>query len=103
MRWAAIFTDRTDAGDIRAAHLEDHLAYLKSNKGTIMIAGPLRQEPDSAPLGGLWIIEGETRAEVEALIAEDPFQVHGLRASTTIYCWAAAPLFADVVIGTKDA
>ena len=53
MRWAAIFTDRTDAGDIRAAHLEDHLAYLKRNKGTIMIAGPLRQEADSAPLGGL--------------------------------------------------
>jgi uncharacterized protein YciI len=101
MRWVAIFTDRQDSGDIRTAHMADHLDYLERNKGVIVIAGPIRPEPDAAPAGGLWIIEGETRADVEALIAQDPFKVHGLRASTTVYSWAAAPLFEDVFIGKR--
>ncbi len=101
MRWAAIFTDRPDSGAIRAAHVADHQAYLRRYKGKITLAGAMRPEPDGTPKGGLWLFEAETRAEVEAIIAEDPFQIHGLRATTDIYAWAPAPGFEDVEIGPK--
>lgn len=101
MRWAAIFTDRPDSGDIRAAHIEAHQAYLRKYKGRITLCGALRPEPGGAPAGGLWLFEADTKAEVEAIIAEDPFQVHGLRATTDIYAWAPAPGFEDVGIAPK--
>lgn len=101
MRWAAIFTDRPDSGDIRAAHIAAHQAYLRKYKGRITLCGALRPEPGGAPIGGLWLFEAETKADVEAIIAEDPFQVHGLRATTDIHAWAPAPGFEDVEIGPK--
>ncbi|WP_417579260.1 YciI family protein [Pelagibacterium sp.] len=101
MRWAALFTDKTEgAADIRAAHTGAHQAYLRKYKGQILLAGAMRPEPDATPVGGLWIFEAETRAEVEKIIAEDPFQIHGLRASTTINAWGTAPGYEDVGIVT---
>ena len=101
MRWAAFFTDRADGGDIRAAHTEAHQAYLRQYKGQIVLAGALRPEPGGTPKGGLWIFEAETKAEVEKIIAEDAFQVQGLRASTEIFAWGTAPGFEDMEIGPR--
>ena len=102
MRWAAFFTDKTEgAGEIRAAHVDAHQAYLRQHKGKIVLAGAMRPEPGGAPVGGLWIFEAETKAEVEALIALDPFQIHGLRATTTVYAWGTAPGFEDMEIGPR--
>ncbi|WMT86883.1 YciI family protein [Pelagibacterium sp. 26DY04] len=101
MRWAALFTDRTDGADIRAAHTEAHQAYLRKYKGRIALAGALRPEPGGAPSGGLWIFEAESRAEVEQIIAEDPFQIHGLRATSEVFAWGTAPGFEDIEIGAR--
>jgi len=101
MRWAALFTDREDGAEIRAAHTRAHQAYLREYKGRIVLAGARRIDPDGAPVGGLWIFEAESRAEVEAIIARDPFQIHGLRASTEIYAWGIAPGFEDMAIGQR--
>lgn len=101
MRWAALFSDRPDGAAIRAAHMEAHQAYLRENKGRIILAGARRLDPDGAPVGGLWIFEADSREEVEAIIARDPFQIHGLRATTEIYAWGTAPGFEDMVIGPR--
>ncbi|SDG20296.1 YciI family protein [Pelagibacterium luteolum] len=102
MRWAALFTDKVEgAGDIRAAHTEAHQAYLRKYKGQIVLAGAMRPEPGGAPKGGLWIFEADTKAEVEKIIAEDPFQIHGLRATTDVYAWGTAPGFEDMEIGAR--
>ena len=101
MSWAPLFTDRPDSVEIRSAHIEAHQAYLRKYKGAITLCGALRPEPDAAPKGGLWLFEAETRAEVEAIIAEDPFQIHGLRATTDIYAWAPAPGFEDVTVAAR--
>lgn len=99
MRWAAIFTDKTDgAAEIRAAHLADHQAYLRKYKGRITLCGAMRPDLDAAPIGGLWLFEAETKADVLAIIAEDPFQIHGLRATSDVYAWAPAPGFEDVEV-----
>lgn len=101
MRWAALFTDHPDGGDIRMEHTEAHQAYLRENKGKIVLAGAMRPEPGGIPKGGLWIFEAETREEVEAIIAEDPFQIHGLRATTQVLAWGTAPGFEDMEIGVR--
>jgi uncharacterized protein YciI len=101
MRWAAFFTDREDGADIRAAHSAAHQAYLRKYKGTIILAGALRPEPDGVPNGGLWVFEAGSKADVEAIIAEDPFQIHGLRATSEVFAWGTAPGFEDVEIGSR--
>ncbi|WP_425033599.1 YciI family protein [Pelagibacterium sp.] len=102
MRWAALFTDKTEgAAEIRAAHTADHQAYLREYKGQILLAGAMRAEPDGAPVGGLWIFQADTKEEVEAIIARDPFQIHGLRATTTINAWGTAPGYEDVAIAPR--
>jgi uncharacterized protein len=102
MRWAALFTDKTEgAAEIRAEHTADHQAYLRKYKGKIVLAGAMRAQEGGSPVGGLWIFEAETKAEVEKIIAEDPFQIHGLRATTTINVWGTAPGYEDVEIAPR--
>jgi uncharacterized protein len=102
MRWAALFTDKTEgAAEIRAEHTADHQAYLRKYKGKIVLAGAMRAQEGGSPVGGLWIFEAETKAEVEKIIAEDPFQIHGLRATTTINVWGTAPGYEDVEIAAR--
>ncbi len=102
MRWAALFTDKTEgAAEIRAEHTADHQAYLRKYKGKIVLAGAMRAQEGGSPVGGLWIFEAETKAEVEKIIAEDPFQIHGLRATTTINVWGTAPGYEDVAIAPR--
>lgn len=103
MRWAALFTDREDSGDIRAAHASAHQAFLRAHKGEIVLAGALREEHGGVPSGGLWIFEAESRQDVEAIIAKDPFIVHGLRSSSTVFAWGVAPGFEDMLIGPGSA
>lgn len=103
MRWVALFEDKTDgAADIRARLTEVHQAYLRANKGKIVLAGAMRAAPEGKPAGGLWVFEADTKAEVEAIIREDPFYREGLRAVTRIYAWSTAPGFEDVEIGPRD-
>lgn len=102
MRWVALFTDKKDGADaIRAAHTEAHRAYLREYKGQILLAGAMRPDPDGNPVGGLWIFTADTKQEVEAIIAKDPFQIHGLRATSDLYAWGTAPGFEDMKIGPR--
>lgn len=102
MRWVALFEDKTEgAADIRARFTQEHQAYLRVNKGKIVLAGAMRPRPDDTPVGGLWVFEAGTKQEVEALIAQDPFHREGLRAVTRIYAWGTAPGFEDMEIGPK--
>lgn len=103
MRWAAIFSDKTGeaAAEIRAEHLVAHQAYLRNNKGRIQLCGAMRPEPGGAPVGGLWLFEADSKDDVLALIAQDPFQIHGLRATTDVYFWAPAPGYEDVEVAPR--
>ncbi|HLA64928.1 MAG TPA: YciI family protein [Rhodothermales bacterium] len=84
------FTDRPDTADIRALHLPAHLDWLDAHAATVLVAGSLRPDADAPPVGGLWIVEAESREAVDVLIGTDPFWVHGLRAGVEVLLWSKA-------------
>jgi uncharacterized protein YciI len=57
------------------AHMAEHVKFLKKYyaDGTFVVSG--RKIPRD---GGIILATGKTRAQMEALIKEDPFHKHGL-------------------------
>ena len=57
------------------AHMAEHVAFLKKHyaAGTFVVSG--RKIPRE---GGIIIAAGKTRAQIEAIVEEDPFHAHGL-------------------------
>lgn len=94
-RWAVIFDDDPGMRAVRQAREPDHLAYLARHRDTIRIAGGLRDAPGEAFVGGLWVVEAESRDAVVALIEGDPYYDPALR-RFRILVWGKA--FADPVL-----
>ena len=77
--------------DVRARHLEAHLAWLKQMvaDGHIRLSGPLTKGPlaDSAPVVALLILKTEDKASAMEMIASDPFFIHGSTGGLTVTEW----------------
>lgn len=86
-RWVVIFQDTPDMLAIRARQdLRDaHVAFAKAHP-ELLIGGGLKPNPNADFCGALWVVETETRAEVETLIKADPFYVPKHR-SYEIFTW----------------
>jgi uncharacterized protein len=87
------FTDDPEKLGLRAELLPAHLQWLEERQPAVLVAGSLKPDPGSPPVGALWIVEAQSRSEVEAVFQTDPFWVHGLRRSYEILLWSKA--FAD--------
>ena len=83
-----IFTahDKEGGLETRKANRDAHIAFLKDNTETILVAGPLLSD-DGAMVGSMLICEAETKAELEAILATDPYAKAGLFEATTIQPW----------------
>ena len=90
MLFAVIVTDKPDCGDIRAAPLPAHIAWLEAHKDIIPVGGSLRTEPGAVPQGGLWLAEADSKAQIEALLQSDPFFTASLRQHYEILHWSKA-------------
>ncbi|HKU96433.1 MAG TPA: YciI family protein [Vineibacter sp.] len=87
MLYAVLFEDNADKAHVRDRHMGDHLAFLERNANTIVAAGPLRAAADGMPAGGLWLVEADDAATVDALTRADPFWPTGLRRSVRVLQW----------------
>lgn len=85
MIYAVLFEDDDTRAHMRAAHMDEHLAFLTRNAQAVRAAGPLKEGAWGA--GGLWIVEAETPDAVRALVEADPFWSTGLRKSVRILEW----------------
>jgi uncharacterized protein len=90
MLFIAQFEDKQGVAELRQKLLEEHFAFLDRQKDKVLVAGSVREIPSDKPLGGLWIIEAESEAEVREIFKDDPFWVNGLRAGVRINRWAKA-------------
>ena len=81
------FTDHPDRLDVRQAHGAAHMAWLAEHAAQVRIGGPLRRDPEGAAVGAMWLVEAASAAEIERLLASEPFWVNGLRAGVEILEW----------------
>ncbi len=84
------FTDDAAMLSVRTQYLAEHIDWLDANSSLILVAGSLRDEPDSDPIGATWIVDAPSRDDVIELIQTDPFWIHGLRQNVEIHFWSKA-------------
>lgn len=72
MLFAIHVMDATDALPMRLANYQLHRDHLNSASITIVLAGPL-SDTDGQPEGSMFVVDAETRQEVEAFYSADPF------------------------------
>jgi hypothetical protein len=90
MLFVVRFTDDPSRLHVRNELLPAHLQWLEQHREAILVAGSLRHEPDSSPVGAFWVVEAPSKAAVEELFLTDPFWIHGLRKSVELLHWSKA-------------
>lgn len=96
-----IYAEKPELLPDRALHMPEHLAFLAANADRVVASGALRDTPDGVPIGGVWILNIETKAEAESFYKGDPFWKAGLRKSVRVSHWAKAhwsPAFAECIL-----
>ena len=90
MLFMARFTDKPDIADRRAELLDAHFDWLAANDDKVLLAGSVRTDVGGASLGGMWIIEADSKAEAEQVYQTDPFFANGLRAGVEVFHYVKA-------------
>ena len=69
--------------DLRARLRVIHLEYMIAHKPDILFGGPLK-DAQGRSIGSTFALRYETRAEVDAFLAKEPYTQNGLFVSTEI-------------------
>jgi uncharacterized protein YciI len=85
MRFVVHCLDKPDTVSLRLRHYDEHKAHLASGDVTTVISGPLLDDDGETMVGSLFIFEAESRGEVEAFNAADPFSRAGVWGSVNIH------------------
>jgi uncharacterized protein YciI len=70
--------DKDGSGELRRAVRADHLEFARGLGARLKLGGPLLSEDGEAMIGSVLVIEAEDRAELDALLAADPYVKAGL-------------------------
>jgi len=87
MHFVAICFDKPNSEEIRLAHRAAHLDYLRANAKTIKSCGPFLADDGESMVGSMLIVEAESRAQVDAILAQDPYRKAGLFGSIDVRGW----------------
>ncbi len=90
MLFVARFTDKPGIAERRDELLQEHFAWLAANDDRVLLAGSVRSDVGGDSLGGLWIIEANSKIEAEQVYQTDPFFANGLRANVDLYHFVKA-------------
>jgi uncharacterized protein YciI len=82
--------DKPDSLSLRRQTRPEHLRFLEANKAKLLACGAKLQDDGSDAGGGVYILDVETRAEAEALVAADPYSEVGLFQRVSITRWRKA-------------
>jgi uncharacterized protein YciI len=79
--------DQQDVLPLRLEHYAAHRAYVESAEAggiRVLLSGPLQSDDGEMMIGSLFIIEAESREQVAAFTAADPFTIQGVWATVSI-------------------
>lgn len=78
MHYVVHCVDHDGAAEKRLSLYEDHKAYLAAADIKTVISGPLLGDDGETMVGSCFVLEADSRAEVEAFNQADPFAKAGL-------------------------
>ena len=90
MLFIATCVDKPQSLEMRLANRPAHLAWLAALGAKVKIGGAILDDGLQAPVGSMLIFEGESEADIRAILAEDPYAIAGLFESVTVKPWRQA-------------
>jgi uncharacterized protein YciI len=90
MLFIATCVDKPQSLEKRLANRPAHLAYLNGLGAKVKIGGATLADDLKTPLGSVLIFEGESEADVKAILAQDPYTLAGLFESVAVKPWRQA-------------
>ena len=84
MLWAICCVDNANTAALRETHMRPHRSYLDDQSSVLVLAGATLTDDGKEATGSLFVINADTRAEVEAFSASDPFTRAGIFRRITI-------------------
>lgn len=85
MPYVILATDHIDIDDQRAEVRQEHFEYLKSHAAVLLASGALLDDDGKTVIGGMTILNVESRNEAERFESEDPYAKAGLRKRVEIF------------------
>jgi uncharacterized protein YciI len=82
--------DKPEHQHVRRQARQDHLHYLAAIAARLIACGAKLEDDGSDAGGGIYIVDVETRADAEAIIAADPFTAANLFERVEIRRWRKA-------------
>lgn len=80
--------DKDGMVDRRLELYGQHKSYLASADIKTVVSGPLVTDDGETMIGSMFIVEAESRSEVEAFNRDDPFNKAGLWATVNIHAFS---------------
>ena len=90
MLFVATCLDKPDHMPMRLETRPAHLAYLQSLGASVKAGGALLTPDQKSVLGSMLILEGDSEADIAAMLARDPYALAGLFASVEVKPWRQA-------------
>ena len=79
--------DKPGHEHVRDATRAKHLEYLEANVERMIAGGGFLNDEGTSVIGGLILVDVDTRAEAEAFIADDPFTAADLFERVELVRW----------------
>lgn len=77
--------DADKAAELRAAHLDAHLAHVEAHWERYLNAGPIRHPGATRLIGSTFLIFAADEADAQAVLASDPYFTSGLYATVEVF------------------
>jgi uncharacterized protein YciI len=79
--------DKPGHEHVRDSLRQKHLEWLESHVDKVIAGGALMNHEGTSVIGGLMLVDIDSREEAEAFIANDPFTASGMFARVDIIRW----------------
>lgn len=87
MHWIIYAVDKPGMLATRTANVDKHRQYLSAHPIRTLVSGPLMDDTGTDMIGSFFLVEADTRAEVEAFNRNDPFWALGIWETVRIHAF----------------
>lgn len=90
MLFIATCVDKPHSLEKRLENRPAHLAFLGALGAKVKVGGAMLADDLKTPIGSMLIFEGDSDADIRAILAKDPYAIAGLFDTVTVRPWRQA-------------